>query len=521
MSYDYEKAEERVQAELERLESEDISVPDLSRQMDFTNLSWKNCRYVRGAHLYADITNVGRLVKDATLSKDDYGRLLRCCEILEREQSQIVEDVFPGYKIHFQGSKLHAIFHKPYNDDGGIAENAVLSAITLMTFVERVFNQAFEDYKDFHMGIGIDLGNAVVTCIGARGDRELISLGRPANIAAKIQGSAREIVITSALYGDLPDFLKNLFSPAGKKLGTNLYKLERQGWKNLFAEVKENYPIGWDEDASRKRVDQDIAARPLREINTSEANVRIDPSSLTLKNSKRATAASIFIDVDAFTKYVAAAKDENERKDRVRVFHLLRREFRDVAVSDYGGVRIQYQGDRMQAIFHIPKNKQDEICREVVETALACQASMEEVINESIAEKYGALHIAIGIEIGQLVVSRLGKKGDRDTICLGESVYQAESIQNRADGKETRISENVFGHIEDEGLKELFEESANGSSEYTTTKTINSLWAARRRQDYENSEDSVITETGRITSAVNVKEEEVSRSIPNTRPWAQ
>ena len=522
MPYDYEIAEKRVLEELERLESEDISVPNLSREMDFKNLSWKNCRHVRGAHLYADITNIGRLVRDTTLSKDDYSRLLRCCEVIEREQINIIESVFPGYKIHFQGSKLHSVFHKPYTDDAGIAKNAVLAAITLMTFVERVFNKAFDAYKDFHMGIGIDFGDAIVTCIGAKGDRELISLGRPANIAAKIQGTANEIVVTSAVYNLLPECLQELFCKAEEKWGEQTFKLSRQGWKNLFEDVQKEGAIDWDEESSRNRVDEDITNRPLKDINASEANVKIKPSDLTLRNSKRANAATIFIDIDAFTQYVDAARNEEERKDRIRVFHLLRKEFRDIAVRDYEGVRIQYQGDRIQAIFHIPKNEYAKICGEIVETALACQASMEEVINECTAEKYGELHIAVGIEIGHLVVSRLGKKGDRDIICLGESIYQAEKTQGRAEGKETRISGKVYGYLEDEDLKDLFEKTENWT-EYTTSKTINSLWASWRTQNYEDKKSSVLSEiTGRISpvaSTIHVKKEKASRQVPSTRPW--
>jgi len=524
MGYDYQRAEERVKDELARLESSDIEVPNLSREMDFSNLSWKNCRYVHGVHLYADITNIGRLVQDTTLSKDDYARLLRCCEVIEREQIYIIETVFPGYKIHFQGSKLHAIFHKPYNDDSQIATNSVLAAITLMAFVERVFNKKFDTYKNFHMGIGIDLGDAIVTSIGAKGDRELISLGRPANIAAKIQGLSNEINITSTVYNILPQDLKDLFSKGLKKQGEQIYSLSKQGWKTLFEDLQNKYTIGWNEDSSNKRVDIDIANRPLNDINTSEANVKIDLDKLTLKNSKRANAATIFIDVDAFTKYVDAAKSEEDRKDRVRVFTLLRKEFRDIAVRDYDGVRIQYQGDRMQAILHIPKNNTKKICSKIVEIALACQASMEEVINDAISEKYGKLHVAIGIEIGNLIISRLGKKGDRDIICLGESVYQAEIIQNRADGRETRISKTVYENLKNENIKQLFEKSKSGIDEYATTKTIDSLWAAQRTDDYENQKDSTFNEqTHRVvptTSSHKIKQNETLITIPQTRPWA-
>ena len=39
----------------------------------------------------------------------------------------------------------------------------------------------------------------------------------------------------------------------------------------------------------------------------------------------------------------------------MRILHAMRREMSRVLSDDYNGIRIQFQGDRVQAIFHLPK----------------------------------------------------------------------------------------------------------------------------------------------------------------------
>ena len=96
MAFNFEDSQARVRKHLQDLESKDIEISKLSREMDFDNLSPTNCRDMRAVHLYADVTNMSRLVNDEVLSDDDYARLLRCCEVMMREEGHIVSVSVPG-----------------------------------------------------------------------------------------------------------------------------------------------------------------------------------------------------------------------------------------------------------------------------------------------------------------------------------------------------------------------------------------------------------------------------------------
>ena len=80
----------------------------------------------------------------------------------------------------------------------------------------------------------------------------------------------------------------------------------------------------------------------------------IDVGTLTEKNCKRTSALPIFADLDGFTRYVQEAEDDDAVVSLVRQFHMIRTECNSVLETDYEGLVIQHQGDRIFGIVHIP-----------------------------------------------------------------------------------------------------------------------------------------------------------------------
>ena len=168
--------------------------------------------------------------------------LIQGMHIYQRAVTQIVRD-FDGLCIHFQGSKLHALFYRsgrrgplyhPANIGRKLATQAMLFQLALKDFVQTIFNQSFP--YDFTVAGGTDLGNK-----------------------------------------------------------------------------------------------------------------------LSIGNNKLVLAVSIFADVSGLTRYIDAAKSERDKQTALRVFHAIRKEMAVVIKSDYHGLRVQYQGDRVQGLFHLPE----------------------------------------------------------------------------------------------------------------------------------------------------------------------
>lgn len=451
MSWDHDRSVDRIQTHLDGMG--EITVSKLKREADLEELlSETQCREIFGAHVYVQVANFARLASAATDDEQQIKRLIQAVHVYQREVSRIVEgsDLFDGLRVHFQGAKLHALFYRPIDDDEELATRAVLLQLVLRDFVSSVFNPAFTHVDDFRVAAGADLGNVIGTQNGVRGDRELLFVGAPANYAAKIIGPVGTLRITQAVYDILPDDLRELAVEVEGASGKE-YQIGSVTKLEIDA-LCERYGVAWDREKSRERVDGDRENYPLKEIHFSNAETLIDIDALSITNSKRLLAASVFADVSGFTRYVDEADDDEKREEALRVFHAMRKEFAQVLTQDFNGVRVQFQGDRIQAFFHLPKEDGKALARKAVKAAVAVQSSMETSLKECLPEA-DRLSVAIGVDLGTTLVSKLGTRGARDRICLGEAVEAAAAIEERIEGTQIGLSKTVYDQLPDEQQK--------------------------------------------------------------------
>ena len=479
MTWNYDRSRDRIQAHLDVMG--DVTMEKLVREADLNNLlSETNCREIFGAHVYVQISNFPQLASQDADDDDSYKELIRAVHIYQREIGRIVEwvQIFDALRVHFQGPKLHALIYRPIDDDEELAARAVLLQLVIKDFVKSVFNPAFTDCDDFLIAGGADLGDVVGTRNGSKGDRELLFIGSPANAAAKIVSSAGQLHITSNIYDVLGDDLKEICEDSGG----DVYRIAAVG-RDELDEKLERYGIGWDRDASAKRIDEDIEKFPLRDICFGSADVAIDLDSLSIRNSKRVLAASIFADVSGFTKYIEACQTEDDKKSALRVFHAIRKETSRVIRNDFSGLRIQFQGDRAQGLVHLPKDNDEKIIERAVNTAIGIQSSMEHAIKDCLPEA-ADLSMAVGIDIGTTLVSKLGTRAHRDRICLGEAVEHAAINEERVDGKQIGISSDAYDVLSKD-LKDHFSYDRRAGCYVATGLTEDKLELAAKAAVYQ------------------------------------
>lgn len=472
MGWNQTTSSERISQYLDNLG--DIEIKKLVREADLDDLlSETVCRQIFGAHVYATIPNFAELSSDTTLSRDGYARLIRCVHCYQREVSRIVEAVFDGVRVHFQGPKLHALLYRPVDDGPALATRAVLLQLVLQDFMKRVFNEAFPDYEDFAIATGSDIGDVVGTKNGQHGDRELLFVGAPANYAAKMIKTGTRL--SANIYAQLPDAVQALCTATG-----GVYRASCTQAK--LDELLETYGIPWNREDSASRLAEDRDAVPLSQINYSDAIKKIKFEDLSIRENKRVIAATIFADVSGFTKYIDEAEDDAARINALRVFAAMRREFAKVVREDFDGVRVQYQGDRIQAIFHTPKGDKAAIALEVVEAAAGLQSSMEITLKEHLPEA-DRLGIAVGVDLGTTLASFLGLRGQRDRICLGVSVENAAALEDRYGQRMTAISPAVYDELPD-AVQGLFDK--DGDCYTATDLTADSIELAQKALVYDS-----------------------------------
>jgi len=439
MSWNYDKSLERIQDHLDNMG--EIEIEKLVREADLNNLLTETCcREIHGAHVYLTISNFQRLASEDASDEDEYKRLIQAVHIYQREVSRIAEDEnkFDGLRVHFQGPKLHALFYRPIDKTQKLAIKAFFLQLVLKDFVSVVFNPAFPFYDDFAVAGGADVGDAIGTRNGRRNDRELLFLGACANYAAKIIGSAGQLRLTRTLYDALPEELQEHC----EKVDEDIYRIKAMSQKTLD-ELLDDYDIKWDREASRARVDEDKKSHPLKDISYSAANELIDLDALSIRNNKRVLAASIFGDVTGFTAYIDRAESDDEKREALRVLHAIRKEMATVITKYFGGLRVQFQGDRAQGLFHMPKDEESGIATEAVDAAVGLQSSMEKTIKKALPEA-GELQLAVGVDIDITLVSKLGTRAHRDRICLGRAVESAAVNEERCAGGQIGISKRVY-----------------------------------------------------------------------------
>lgn len=449
MSWNYNISMNRVQAHLDGMG--EIEVEKLVREADLHSLlSETCCREIFGAHVYFDVPNFAVLAA-AAHEGEDYRRVIQALHLYEREVARIVEGetVFDGVRIHFQGAKLHALFYRPIDDAAEIAALAVLLQMVLRHFACCVFNPEFPKLPNLSIAGGADLGSAIGTKNGHRGDRELLFLGAPANYAAKIFDGTETLRITERVYDELPAELQEFFVEVeDERFTASIYQLGEVSVEDMDT-LLSDYGINWDREASLQRLKDDKVTFPLNQIEYSDADVKIDLDSLGIKNSKRVIAASVFGDVSGFTAYIDASENNEDEKAALRVLHAIRKEMAAIVKQDFDGLRVQFQGDRVQALFHLPKGDEKRIAQQAVDTAMALQSAMELVIKSCLPEA-SSLGMAVGIAAGTTLVSKLGTRGHRDRICIGTSVEDAATFQEASAGGEIAVPAEIYEHLDKE-----------------------------------------------------------------------
>ena len=179
--------------------------------------------------------------------------------------------------------------------------------------------------------------------------------------------------------------------------------------------------------------------------------------------SKKVSAVALYADLDGFTRYVQSAEEDETVISLVRILHMIRSEFHAVVEQDYPGLVLQHQGDRVFTIVHMPPGDSfEKRCANGLDVAIGIQSSMEHVLKDRLGDRK-EIHVAVGMDVGSALVTRLGKKGEREVICLGSKVTSAEHLQLQSQGQDIRISKTIYETITSGPLKKQFFEDDQGA----------------------------------------------------------
>lgn len=407
---------------------------------------------VHGVHVYINLTDYHSVLVDAT--RETEARHKRALKFLHTHYSAsdrvIVE--YDAQRVDFHGPRLHAVIVTPPGsaNEPERVKRALDFAQAMQRMIEVTGDKVLGGEFKTGVRIGIDTGMAVAVNSGRKDEQEPLFLGNPANYAAKLAD------------GDDPGIF--LSDRARLLLGLGaLGSLRAQRSANyitFYAEVA-NAPTESLFGVTRSMSNQRVAALSEEVKATVEPQVRaaeftfhrhqpplssIDYSKLAPSNTIHMQMASIFADIDGFTNYVQTSIDTGKVQELVSNLHVIRRELAAVLKEDFDGRKVRFIGDCIHGV--LAEGTRDYTNEAgTVETSVLCAGAMRSSFElcQAMLPGIADLGLAIGIELGNTPISRIGTRGDLAVRCAtSRAVSESERLQSELDGTQTALGSKAM-----------------------------------------------------------------------------
>jgi len=190
------------------------------------------------AFLYADMANSSKMVKE--LDRRVAAKILKA---FLATTSRLVR-FHGGSIVSFDGDRILGVFIGNFKNTTA-AKCALQINYTVKKIIRPKFENKYGSVKNASFtishGVGIDCGTILAVRAGARGDNDLIWIGRAPNLAAKLSDlreSPYHTFITATVYNLLHDSAKH-----GGKNNKNMW--EQRTWKFLGDKIT-IYRSSWE-----------------------------------------------------------------------------------------------------------------------------------------------------------------------------------------------------------------------------------------------------------------------------------
>lgn len=385
---------------------------------------------VEGAHVYGQLTKFESIVADAFRgeSEETHQRILQFLDAFYKVWDSMVEEGGAD-TVDFHGPRLHAIVTNPEGDPKTQVQKAVALA-TALSSSAKMLGDAFGFPAEIRFGI--DHGKCLAMTTGREHETETLFLGSAANHAAKLAaGKEPGIYLTPSA----EDILRGSLL----EVALGMRRLDRE---EAFSSAARTYPFPNIATAASRIVRE----RPNRAIFSFHRHrpplSGIKFGDLMPSNSIRMGMASLFADVDGYTRFVddAILRGTDAIRTAVVGIHVIRQELNAVLRYDFDGKRVRFIGDCIQGV--IAEEPAKDNATSTVDLAMKCAGGMQssfDLCKEAIPG-LDSLGLAIGIEHGIVPMTRLGRSGEDSIRCAtGKAVINAERMQQAIEGSGVKL----------------------------------------------------------------------------------
>lgn len=450
-SWTENRASKRIDARLAEVPFKDLEIREYVRDTNLADLPRTVAYRVDGAHLYADILNLSDMLNVTSVEGEMcHRRTLRFLNLHYRAVHRILQRVDALF-VDFHNQRLHSVVTKPYDTESGRVHRAVAIAQLIIDVLQQTGEDA--DHPAAKVRVGIDTGKALAVSNGRRGHREPLFLGEPANHAAKRAGGGKStgIYLTNAARKAIG--LKAVDDPDLNALTSEEIRTSKDTAK--LDVTADEIVKDWKDDLDKNPIGKFEFSGHTPPYST------LDIEALSVKNSRRQDAATVYADIDEFTNYVGDnIGTDDGAKHVLRALHVIRSELDAVLHTDFAGRKVRFIGDCVHGLL-VEGTAQTTETQETISNMTLCAGAMRSSFDLALEKLKDdgtdatVLGLAIGFEYGPMTVTRLGMRGDLVRCSVSRGVLTAEKEQHRCGEDETAIGSTAYDNATD-GVRNIF-----------------------------------------------------------------
>lgn len=403
-----------------------------------------------GCHFYINIFNLDEVV---TAEEEHTGQVNHSIHALDTFFSSIEsygKRKYPGafYVEKVTGSRLHMYIL----EDVPAVFNILVDISSYAYFLTATINNEIPKYKKlnaFNIHVGCCYGKFYAFTFRTEGFEEETSIGYAANYAAKLQGITKPgfISISENIYEELSVKDKALFE---KRTDYRIRKYDQECYytTKLLALSPE-----FDFTDELKNVREYANGLNLTDIQFGNAYKQINFDNLSKKECKKVKGIPLFADVRGFTDRFK--EDDSNLEEMATLTQSVLLSMYNIVAKK--GRHVQFQGDREFALYH---NLTEYNC---------CMDAVTAGMRIIDAVKGYGVCVGVGQSLGNLFVSKIGARGEKDNIVIGKTVTEADYFEDQcAEKNQLVISKEVYSELYDNNAVLARQFRARGNYYYTT-----------------------------------------------------
>lgn len=428
-----------------------------------------------GAHIYIDVTNLNGIILKEEKNNDNLKRVVHMMHNFHSAITELSQN-YPNCEVEkLTAGRIHIVMKSGVKE---FTSNLLDFCYSALYINNNYFNNLskYKNLPNLQISIGVDIGT-YYTHKHMNGNEleEITTIGYPANYAAKIQSITKinNLSIPEKMYNDLDFEVKEIFTKYSLMEVQSISKTHSftNFYYTNYGKMKSN--LQFDLEGIKNSITDRHNAVDFKQISFEDAKAKLNFSNLSIKKNKQFEATVLYADVNGFTKLF-----KEDGSNSANMLKAVRKLLNEMAkkVKKHDGVRVQFQGDRISAVFHDHRDYKEDllidtiVCgMDIIEAVknLNEQQEFKELIN------YGEISVGVGISKGEIVATRTGLKNNKDHLILGNIVKDADDCEAKyASCNEIVITTLHFrslkSTIKHKAMKELFTK-ISGTEKYKTT----------------------------------------------------